>query len=101
MIVRRWTFLVKSGKDAELRELLREGRKLFPAPHALRIYAPMVSEGGKMVVEYEFESMEEMISIGHQWWSNPETEDARKDWFGRIPSVTRAGGGSEIWGLVD
>lgn len=101
MIVDRLTIPRESGKGSEVLALLREKRKLFPdPPHAVRIYAPMFSPYGEIVVETEWESLEEL----GKWYleARPTApEEVFRDWEERFNAVTRAGGRREVWELME
>ena len=87
-------------KKDEVLDMLKEERKLCPAPYAVRIYQPIIAPHGKFITEYEFESIEEMTSWWRQRWAGVP-EDVQKDWDERMNPITDTDMSFEVWGLVD
>ena len=94
MFVDRRTYIAKRGYYNELVELWKEARD-NPANFAgaVRIYWPIAGPIDAIVIEYEFESMEEY----GKYWSTYELSDHAK----RLNAITVSGGANELWLLVE
>jgi hypothetical protein len=97
MIVERRTFLVKQGCQATAIEMLKqeiEGNTAFT--HSYRIYAPDIGPYGVIVVEWEYEDLQEMRASWDAWFAKPGIPEFYEKWF----ELTERGGHREIWALA-
>jgi hypothetical protein len=64
--------------------------------HGYRIYTPEIGPFEVLVVEWEFESMEEQQRSWAEWAARPDTPAFFEKWF----KLFERGGGTEIWKLA-
>lgn len=97
MIVERWTFLVKLGCQEAVVKMLKEeieGNTVFT--HSYRIYTPDIGPYDVVVVEWEYEDLQEMQASWDAWYAKSSTPEVGAKWN----ELTRPGGHREIWGLA-
>ena len=97
MYVDRRTYIAKRGRYNELVALWKEARQGPPALKGaagnFRIYWPIAGPIDAIVIEYEFESLEEY----GKFWSKYELTEFGK----RLNEATESGGTNELWLLVE
>ena len=97
MFIDRRVFPVKMGCMEEAVALVKgaiEGNKSYK--HGYRIYTPEIGPFDVLVVEWEYESLEEQQRVWAAWFARPDTPTFAEKWN----KVVERGGGSEIWNLV-
>ena len=92
MIVSRRAFTVKKGRTAEVLEWLSE--RLSPA-HTRRICTSQFGTFDTLMVEEDFESLEELERTWAGWRTLPEWGPFFEKWN----ELTDTGGTNEIWQL--
>ena len=98
MIVDRRTFLVKRGHEAEVVALIKtaiEGNT--PYTKTYRIYMSDIGPHDMVVVEWEYEDLQEMRAAWATWEASPGIAQFWEQWY----SLTERGGSGEIWKLVE
>ena len=96
MIVERRTFFVKPGHEAEVVDLIKagiEGNTIYTGSY--RIYLPDIGPYGEVVVEWEYEDLQEMRAAW-QAWEAKENAAFWERWY----ALTERGGQGEIWKLA-
>jgi hypothetical protein len=97
MIVERTVFHVKAGCTPALVELLKqeiEGNTAYTRSY--RILTPYVSPFDVVVVEREYEDMQEKRATWGGWSAKPETPEFWEKFY----ELAERGGHREIWGLA-
>ena len=97
MIVERWTYPVKPGCQEAVVKMLKEeieGNTVFT--HSYRIYTPDIGPQDVVVVEWEYEDLQEMQADWDAWLAKPGTPEFLEKWN----ELTERGGHREIWGLA-
>lgn len=94
MIVNRRAFNVKKGCMEELVALLVAERERLDSDY--RIYAPGISPFDVVVLELEFESLEEYETAWAEWSASPESDEFMEKFNG----LTLPGGTNEVWTLA-
>jgi hypothetical protein len=90
-------FNVKPGCEAAVAELVRgaiEGNTAYT--HSYRIYTSDISSYDVVVVEWEYEDLQEMRAVWDAWLANPDISEFWEKWY----ELTERGGHGEIWELV-
>ncbi len=64
--------------------------------HSYRIYSPDISPYDVVVVEWEYEDLQEMRAVWDTWFAKPSTPE----FFEKLFELTERGGHREIWGLA-
>jgi len=96
MFVNRFTRIVKKGHYDEAVALVKSEIERFPPPHATRLYSGYAAPTDTLLIEFEFESLEELGKFWEDWFADPESEKHRE----KINDLTETGGDNEIWSLV-
>jgi len=97
MIVNRRTFRIKPEHYADAVALAKATAQVYPAPHGVRIYSPLVGPFHTMVSEAGFESLAQYERLDAEFWATPEAAASLDKW-----RVYFSGGGTnEIWELVE
>ena len=96
MLVNRRTFKIKRGCSGEAVELVKAEAKRHVAPHAFRLYVPRFGPFDVLILEWEFESLEEHERFWAEWRA-PEAATFLEKWF----TLTEAGETNEIWDLAE
>jgi hypothetical protein len=97
MIVDRRVYHVKRGCEEALVNLLKEtieGNTTYTRSY--RIYTPNISTYGVVIVEWEFENLQEMEVVWDAWAASP----ASSTFFEKWNELTKLGGSGEVWNLV-
>jgi hypothetical protein len=97
MILQRLTFHVKPGRMDEVVEMLKAADEVLGSTDISRIYTPNIGQFDVVVNDLEFENLAELDALWAEWWSNPETPAFMEKWN----ELVDAGGGSEVWNLVE
>jgi hypothetical protein len=95
MIVDRRTFIVDRGRMETAVGMLTAQRA--DAPHAYRIYTPIIGPFDRITVELEFESLAELEQFWNGWFARPETAT----FFERWHQLSLSGGENTVWQLVE
>ena len=97
MVVERWTIPVRPGCQEEVVKTLREDTVWNPVfKHDFRIYAPFIGPRDVVVVEWEYQDMQEMEACWDAWRSKRGTPDFFEKWR----AWTERGGQREFWELA-
>ncbi len=97
MISDRRMYNVKPGCEAAVVELLKgeiEGNTIYT--HSYRIYTSYISSYDVVVVEWEFEDLQEMQAAWDAWFAKTDMTEFNEKW----DELTERGGHGEIWELV-
>ena len=97
MISDRRMYNVKPGCEAAVVELLKEeieGNTAYT--HSYRIYTSNISSYDVVVVEWEFEDLQEMQADWDAWFAKTDMTEFNEKW----DELTERGGHGEIWELV-
>jgi hypothetical protein len=99
MIIDRFVFSAKLGRQGDLIKLLKADMERHPLLHATRIFwMPIGPPRGMVVVEHEFKDRAESEKFWGEWGANPEAADFLKE---LRDMLTEAGWRVEQWVLVD
>jgi hypothetical protein len=94
MIVERITWLAKVGHKMEVVELLKDLQQQSDVTE--RLYSSMIGANDEtIVVELEFETMEDRRKSWEHWGAQPEFRDATQ----RMREMIESGGVHQIWRL--
>jgi len=88
---------VKPGCEAAVVELLKEeieGNTAYT--HSYRIYTSYISSYDVVVVEWEFEDLQEMRADWDAWFAKTDMTEFNEKW----DELTERGGHGEIWELM-
>jgi hypothetical protein len=97
MIVDRRVFPVKPGCEAAVANLIKESIDGDPSyTRCYRIYTPNISSYGVVVVEWEYEDLQEMQASWDAWYASPASSAFLEKWR----ELTERGGEGEVWNLV-
>jgi hypothetical protein len=97
MIVNRRTFVIKRGRMEDAKSLLKEtGQWWPPGAGMVRFYVTNVGAWNQLAFEVEFQSLADYERI---WAEAGATVPA--EWWHRWFEVLDAGGGNEIWTLLE
>jgi len=97
MVVERWTFPVKPGCQEEVVKTLREDIVWNPVfDRAYRIYVPFIGPQGVVVVEWEYQDLQEMEACWAAWRAKRATAEFFEKWH----AWTERGGQREFWELA-
>lgn len=97
MISDRRIYNVKPGCEEAVVELLKEeieGNTVYT--HSYRIYTSYISSYDVVVVEWEFEDLQEMRADWDAWFAKTDMTEFNEKW----DELTERGGHGEIWELV-
>ena len=97
MISDRRIYNVKPGCEEAVVELLKEeieGNSVYT--HSYRIYTSYISSYDVVVVEWEFEDLQEMEADWDAWFTKTDMTEFNEKW----DELTERGGHGEIWELV-
>lgn len=97
MISDRRMYNVKPGCEEAVVELLKEeieGNSVYT--HSYRIYTSYISSYDVVVVEWEFEDLQEMEAAWDAWFAKTDMTEFNEKW----DELTERGGHGEIWELV-
>lgn len=97
MISDRRIYNVKPGCEEAVVELLKEeieGNSVYT--HSYRIYTSYISSYDVVVVEWEFEDLQEMRADWDAWFAKTDMTEFNEKW----DELTERGGHGEIWELV-
>ena len=97
MISDRRMYNVKPGCEEAVVELLKEeieGNSVYT--HSYRIYTSYISSYDVVVVEWEFEDLQEMRADWDAWFAKTDMTEFNEKW----DELTERGGHGEIWELV-
>ena len=97
MISDRRMYYVKPGCEEAVVELLKEeieGNTVYT--HSYRIYTSYISSYDVVVVEWEFEDLQEMREDWDAWFAKTDMTEFNEKW----DELTERGGHGEIWELV-
>ena len=97
MISDRRMYNVKPGCEEAAVELLKgeiEGNTVYI--HSYRIYASKISSYDVVVVEWEFEDLQEREAARDAWLAKTDMTEFNEKW----DELTERGGHGEIWELV-
>jgi len=97
MIVERRTYLVKIGHDAEAVAILKrmfEISTFYTNPY--RIYTCYIGPNNVIVVEWEWEDLEQMGAVWAAVVANPEFAPLQEQWR----ALRERGGQGELWHLA-
>ena len=97
MISDRRMYNVKPGCEEAVVELLKEeieGNSVYT--HSYRIYTSYISSYDVVVVEWEFEDLQEMRAAWDAWFAKTDMTEFNEKW----DELTERGGHGEIWELV-
>ena len=97
MISDRRIYNVKPGCEEAVVELLKEeieGNSVYI--HSYRIYTSYISSYDVVVVEWEFEDLQEMRADWDAWFAKTDMTEFNEKW----DELTERGGHGEIWELV-
>jgi hypothetical protein len=97
MISDRRIYNVKPGCEEAVVELLKEeieGNTVYT--HSYRIYTSYISSYDVVVVEWEFEDLQEMEAAWDAWFAKTDMTEFNEKW----DELTERGGHGEIWELV-
>lgn len=97
MLVNRRTWVVKRGCMQKAVALAVAAWEQFDQPHVRRFYVPDIAPFDTLVLEIEFEDLEDYQKFWAEWAARPETAEAQ----GKFDDVTETGGSNEIWTLVE
>lgn len=95
MIVNRRTFVVKRGRFEEAVALFMAERERKGITG--RIYVPETGSFDTIVMEQEYESLEEYEKDLSEYFASPEAAQFLEKWY----DLTETGGTNEIWRLVE
>jgi hypothetical protein len=93
MIVNRRTFVVKQGREHKAIELLKGAVTGHPHPHPGRVYRPQLGPFNVLVLEIEFENLEDYERYFAEFRASPGQAEFMEKWF----ELTKEGGANEIW----
>jgi hypothetical protein len=96
MLVNRRTFNLRSGAEAEMTALMKEGLKWKPAGVPARYYFTEIGPFDVAAMEAEFESLADYERLVAEWVGK-----APPDYWERWDKVVLEGGTNEIWRLAD
>jgi hypothetical protein len=96
MLVNRFTRIVKKGHFDEAVEFIKSEIERFPTSHATRVYSGYAAPTDTLVMEFEFENLEELGKHWENWFADPESAKYRE----KINELTETGGDNEIWNLI-
>jgi hypothetical protein len=88
---------MKPGCEEAVVELLKEeieGNTVYT--HSYRIYTSYISSYDVVVVEWEFEDLQEMEAAWDAWFAKTDMTEFNEKW----DELTERGGHGEIWELV-
>jgi len=97
MISDRRIYNVKPGCEEAVVELLKgeiEGNTVYT--HSYRIYTSYISSYDVVVVEWEYENLQEMEAAWDAWLAKTDISEFNEKWN----KLTERGGNGEIWELV-
>lgn len=97
MISDRRMYNVKPGCEEAVVELLKEeieGNSVYT--HSYRIYTSYISSYDVVIVEWEFEDLQEMRADWDAWFAKTDMTEFNEKW----DELTERGGHGEIWELV-
>jgi hypothetical protein len=92
MIVERFTWHVKPGRQQEFVELVKAERERA-GEGTLRIYVPFFGPHNVVIAEIEFENTEEQDRFWEEWWQAPEAQT----YLENLSKLQDAGGSRELW----
>lgn len=97
MLVDRRVFTVKPGREWEAAEVMRQGIELNSVyTGSYRICVPEIGPYAVVVVEWEYENLQEMRAVWEAWWARPEAAEFTERWY----ALQEQGGHGEIWQVV-
>ena len=97
MIVNRRTYTLKIGRWNEAVALWKEMMEVSPPPHPWRMYAPILGHFDTLIIEFEYESVEECQRLMREALAKPGFAAlVNKWWDTKLPSGT-----TEILGLIE
>jgi hypothetical protein len=97
MIVDRRVYHVKPGCEEALVNLLKEAiEDNTTYTRSYRIYTPKISTYDVVVVEWEFENLQEMEAVWDAWVASPASAKLYEKFY----ELTKRGGSGEVWKLV-
>ena len=100
MIVQRFTYLVKRGCMPQIIELLKPytGKGTITGnPARERTYTSSFGPSDMIVLDFEFENMDQLEKKWAEWLARPEVPTL----FEKLDSLFVPGGSNEIWNLVE
>ena len=97
MIVHRATIKVKVGCMDKIVELTKAEFARSGDAHKWRLYTFKLGSYDILAYEVEFEDLAELDKFWTTWYATPEAAE----YFKKIVGLREAGGGEEVWNLVE
>jgi hypothetical protein len=82
--------------EAVVKLLKEETEANTPFTHSYRIYTPSIGPRDVVVVEWEYENLQEMQACWDAW----NSERGTPEFFEKWDALTERGGHRETWGLA-
>jgi len=95
MIVMRYTFQIKPGKDDEALKLAKDGRKNIWPSATSRIYTSNIGPNNTIVIENEHKDLVEQRKHSSQVVAKEEWGP----WYARWTELITGNGVNEVWNL--
>ena len=90
--------MLKLGCQEAVVKMLKEaieGNTIFT--HSYRIYTPDIGPQDVVIVEWEYEDLQEMRAVWDAWLAKPSTPEFLEKWN----DLVERGGKREIWTLAE